>query len=448
MPVPLQPPLIGTVYLHAAMVAAVLVALTVPIALRLARREGQPWLVPLILGSLFLHFAGAVLQIIVVRIAYDNVADFHLYDGQGAALAEAWRQGVFSLDHLQLPGTDGVVIATGLVYSVFGVDQLGGFFVFSWLSLIGLIAFYRAFRIALPSGQHGRYAVLIFLLPSLFFWPSAAGKEAVMMLALGAMALGAARLLRGEWQGTIPAVAGSLLGAAVRPHEVALVYGSFGVALLTRPVMNRSLVTPIRIGITLLIVVVGGGTLAWFTARFLGITSFSGEAIARAVNDAAAATQGEGEGFGSSHDTWRANPIFYPVDVYIVLFRPLPFEVASPTQAIAALENLTIIALIAFCWRSIAGTGRQLRRSPFVLMCAVYSATFLYLFSALGNEGLLARERTLLFPFLFVLFALPAWPPRPHQADDQPPGARPWRVSTLLRQERTPDVLLTSREGA
>jgi hypothetical protein len=433
MPIPIGPSLIGTVPLHAALVAVVLFVVTVPIALRLASREGRPWLVPLVLGSLALHFFGAALQIVVVRYAYDNIADFHLYDGQGARLAEAWHDGTWSIPGLQLPGNGTVSIVTGIVYSVFGVDQLGGFLVFSWFSLMGLVAFYRAFRIAFPAAQGARYAILIFLLPSLFYWPSAAGKEAVMLLALGMMALGAAPLLHGHWRGVIPLAAGSLLGALVRPHEVGLLFGAFGVALVTRRVRSRSLLTPVRLSVTLVVVAVVGGIMAWFTARYLGITSFSGAAVAKAVNDANMATQGEGDGFGSSHATWNPSPLYYPVDVYVVLFKPLPFEVTSSTQAFAAVENLTIMALIAWSWRSLASVPRQLRESPFVVMCLIYSAGFLYLFSALGNVGLLARERTLLFPFLFVLFALSEPPSRRRTGGSQRSGARDRGVSALLR---------------
>jgi hypothetical protein len=407
MPVRIEPSLVGTVPLHALMVAVVLFAVTVPIALWLAKREGQRWLLRLVLGSLALHLLGSALQIVVVRAFYGNVADFHLYDGQGAALSEGWHHGISSIPGLDFPGTGTVSIVTGVVYTLVGVDQLGGFLVFSWFSLMGLVAFYRAFRIALPEAQSKRYAVLIFLLPSLWYWPSAAGKEALMLLALGLMTLGAAHLLRTQWWGFVPLLAGSLLGAAIRPHEVALVFGSFAVAAVTRKVSRRTLVSPVRRVVTLLLVFVGGGILAVVTARFLGITSFNSAAIAHAINGANQATQGEGDGFGSSHSTWNANPIFFPVDVYIVLFLPLPFQVASATQAIAALENLSILALIAFSWRSLVSVPRQLRRSPFVVMCLIYSLSFLYLFAALGNVGLLARERTLLFPFLFVLFALP-----------------------------------------
>jgi hypothetical protein len=432
MPVRIEPSLVGTVPLHALLVAAVLFAVTVPIALRLSDREGQRWLLPLVLGSLGLHFLGSALQIVVVRAFYANVADFHLYDGQGAALTEAWHSGNWSLTGLEIPGTGTVSVVTGAVYTLFGVDQLGGFLVFSWFSLMGLVAFYRAFRIALPEAQDKRYAVLIFLLPSLWYWPSAAGKEALMLLALGLMTLGAAHLLRSHWRGFVPLLAGSLLGAAIRPHEVALVFGSFAVAAVTQKVTRRTLVTPVRRIVTLLLVFVGGGILALVTARFLGITSFDSASIAQAVNGAAQATQGEGEGFGSSHSSWSANPLFFPVDVYIVLFLPLPFQVASSTQAIAALENLSILALIAFSWRSLVGVPRQLRQSPFVAMCLVYSIGFLYLFAALGNVGLLARERTLLFPFLFVLFALPGSTARRRPAGPRVSRSRDRSASALL----------------
>lgn len=435
MPVRIEPSLVDTVALHALAVAIVLFAVTVPIALRLARREGQRWLVPLVLSALALHFFGAALQIVVVRVVYGNVADFNLYDSQGAALVHVWQHGIWSIPGLQLPGDGTVSIVVGLVYSLFGTDQLGGFFVFSWFSLLGLIAFYRAFRIVLPDALSGRYVVLIFLLPSLWYWPSAVGKEAVMLLALGLITLGAAQLLRVHWRGLIPLLAGSLLGAAIRPHEVALAFGAFAFAAVTRRVARRTLVTPVWRIATLLGVLVGGGVLAVLAARFLGITSFNSASIVQAISGANQATQGQGDGFGSSHSTWSISPLYFPVDVYTVLFMPLPFQVASSTQAIAALENLSIIALIMYSWRSLATVPRRLKDSPFVVMCLVYSIAFLYLFAALGNVGLLARERTLLFPFLFVLFALPGSSSRRSGGDLRRNGraGHEWRVPALLR---------------
>jgi hypothetical protein len=46
----------------------------------------------------------------------------------------------------------------------------------------------------------------------------------------------------------------------------------------------------------------------------------------------------------------------------------------------------------------------------YVMMCAVYCLGFIYTFAALGNLGLITRERTLLFPFLMVLLSIPRAP--------------------------------------
>lgn len=405
---PVQDGLVGTNPAHALVVAVVLVALTVPIALRHAHRERQEWLIPMVLGSLLLHFVGAVAQIIIVRAAYENSADFHLYDGQGRDLSRLWLSGHFQLPDRDIPGTGSVIVVTAAVYCVTGVDQLGGFFVFSWFAVLGSLAFYKAFRTALPEAGHARYAAMIFLLPSLWYWPTVAGKEAVMMLALGGMALGAARLLRGSRSGLWSLGWGVVLGSMVRPHEVAMVIGAFAVAVVVRK-RAATLASPVAWAATAILIVGLGAVMALYTARYLGVTSLSSEAIVEVVNEANQSTQGTGAGYGSSHSSWNISPLYFPYDVVLVLLKPLPWEVASFGQALAALENLSLVALFVLSWRSLLAVPGHLRKSPFTVMALVYSIGFIYLFSALANVGLLVRERTLLFPFLFVLFALEPW---------------------------------------
>lgn len=408
---PLNDGLVSTSAPHALAVAIVLIAATVPIALRLAYREQRPWLVWLILGSLLLHFAGSVLQIVVVRMVYDNSADFHLYNGQGRELLQVWLSGDWQAPSRQIPGTGSVIMLTAVTYAVFGVDQLGGFFVFSWIGLLGLIAFYRAFRIALPDSADARYAVMLFLLPSLWYWPTVTGKEAVMLPALGLMALGASNLLARRARGIVPLLTGSILGSLVRPHEVALVFGAYAVALLLRRRPHRSLAAPVQWVGLFVVVAVSGSLLAWLTARYLGLSELSSEAVVALVNEANENTQGEGAGYGSSHSDWHISPLYLPYDAVLVLFKPLPWEVTNAGQAIAAAENLTLLALFLVSWRPLLTMVGVFRRAPLVMTAATYSVAFIYLFSALANAGLLVRERTLLFPFLFVLLC---W---------RPPGA-------------------------
>ncbi len=59
-------------------------------------------------------------------------------------------------------------------------------------------------------------------------------------------------------------------------------------------------------------------------------------------------------------------------------------------------------------------------------MCAVYSVVFLYAFAALGNLGLITRERSLLLPFLFVLLAIPLAPEGEYPY--------PWQLARRLRR--------------
>ena len=50
---------------------------------------------------------------------------------------------------------------------------------------------------------------------------------------------------------------------------------------------------------------------------------------------------------------------------------------------------------------------RTVRNESYTMFCAVYVTAFVYLFSALANFGILARQRTTAVPFLLALIALP-----------------------------------------
>ena len=70
-------------------------------------------------------------------------------------------------------GTGFMRMVTGVVYVVTGPSLVGGFLVFSVLGFWGIYFVYRAF-VALPcrEGNDWLYGLLMFLLPSMLFWPS------------------------------------------------------------------------------------------------------------------------------------------------------------------------------------------------------------------------------------------------------------------------------------
>src|SRR5580700_8064950 len=219
-------------------IAAVLFGIGMTIIRRVAESEGDEWLARALMFCLLLHLICAPLQIWVVDHLYQGIADYTRYDSQGAVLANGFRHLDFSLGPANLRGivSDGSVsIVTGVVFAITGVNQAGGFLVFSFLSFIGIVFFYRAFTVTFSGAGNRRYGYLIFFLPTLLFWTSDVSKEALMMFLLGMTAYGCARILAHLRGGYMMVVAASAGGAFIRPNETVLALAGFTIAMLIRP---------------------------------------------------------------------------------------------------------------------------------------------------------------------------------------------------------------------
>ena len=126
---------------------------------------------------------------------------------------------------------------TGLVYTIFGSSRLGGFMVFTWFSFWGLVFFIKAAAVAIPGLSTRRYALALFLFPSLVYWGSSIGKEAFVGMCLGLAAYGAALVLSRQHDnraGVTYTAIGLVLTAMVRPHFAAIWAGAIVIALFAR----------------------------------------------------------------------------------------------------------------------------------------------------------------------------------------------------------------------
>ena len=108
-----------------------------------------------------------------------------------------------------------------------------------------------------------------------------------------------------------------------------------------------------------------------------------------------------------------------------MLFDPLPFNAHGSGEYAAAVENLVILGIFIASRSGSSGScpGPSFAR-PYVMMCLVYSAGFIYAFAALGNLGLIYRERVMLLPFLMVLLASRARPRAGRRCTSGSTGAR------------------------
>jgi hypothetical protein len=413
-------------------VGPVLLLLTLPIALRLDRKD--PGLGRLVMLALFLRFTiGSVTRYFVAFSVYEGSADAARYHAEGVRLATLFRSGAF--DQLgRLSGTRFIEVLTGAVYAVSGPTKLGGYMIYSWFSFLGLLLFYRAFRVGYPTGDHKRYALLLLFFPSLVYWPSSIGKDAWMLLVLGLCAYGSASMLSGRLRGLLPLGLGLSGVAAVRPHlglvllaglVVAVPLGRLGPerrdsapGLLERPgVKIISLVALLLI--TLFVVSK--------TERFFHLDKLDLNAAETVVEKTANQTSKGGSEFqGAIPKT----PSEFGSAVVTVVFRPLPTEVPSVQGLLAGMEGMVLLLIILSSLGRLRRLPVEALRRAYVAFALCYSMAFIMAFSSINNFGILARERVQLLPVLFVLLAIAR--PRPWE---QPEPSRPPPVGAWLAAE-------------
>lgn len=390
------------------LVAVVLACGSWPL-LRAARRlETDPWIAAILPWALVAKLASALPRFAVAFALYDGNADASSYHDAAVLLGPQIRGGTF-FPHIEaVAGTSFIQWLNGVIYAITGPTKLGGFFVFSWIGFWGLWLFYRAFATACPEGDRRRYAVLVFFLPSLLFWPSSIGKEAWMAFALGLGAWGTARVLTHR-RGGLLAVAAGLLGTAqVRPHVAAIVAVAALMALLLRRAPSGASVTaPLsKIGA---IVVAGVAVVLVLNATqsFFGLDEFNAQAVQSTRTRAAEQTDEGGSAFEHAGNT-AFSPSQFPSATVNVLFRPFPWQASNAQALIASLEGSFLLMLVLASLTRLVGAIRSVVHTPYVLFCVAYSVVFIYGFSSFSNYGVLTRQRVQVLPFVLVLVSLPA----------------------------------------
>lgn len=416
---------VSTDLLVALSVGGLLLVLTLPLAGWVKRHEGDS-LGRVVKWGLVVKLLAAPVQLWVASRFYGNVADFNLYHGLGRRIAPGFPDSLFAVEGGRIIGIRFIGMITGTLYSFTGVNKLAGFFVFSWFGFLGQYLFFRAFRTGVPEGDAFRYALFIFFLPSIVFWPSSIGKDAWMCLALGLAALGCARLIMRRRGGFTMAGAGLAAGCLVRPHVVLLVFLAVSIAYLVRkPPRTTSFDLAARIG-GMTVLLVAGLLLVGTVERFFSVDSSGTTALDQVLDTTSKNSQGHfraGEeapdtGFGSSFDPSEfRSPLRFPKAFVTVLFRPWPFEAANLPALLASLEGLVLLGLLAVSRRRVLGAVRMFRQRAYVLAVSLYSVLFVYFFAAIGNFGILARQKVQVLPFFLVLLALP----RPEQKSHASP---------------------------
>lgn len=345
--------------------------------------------------ALGLRVAGAIARFQVLQLFYGS-GDATGYFGTGWRFAESFRR----LDFAPLTqgrdwyGTEFVRSVSGAILVFLGPSMFAEFVVFSLLAFVGLVGFAVAFRRSYPTAQMSRYLLWIWVFPSLWFWPSSIGKEALILMGLGIAVMGfVGRGMRINWPLFIM---GLVLMFAVRPQVMAV----FLVAVIVSQWLSfegRWTGTKLIQGAFLLVVGLIGVSYAM---RSVGIEDFDVEGV-----------QGYVEGDksreitrGTSVDAVSPGLKGVPMAVVNVLFRPVPWEATNPLVLLSSLEVLSLWAIVYLRRKNLANSLRNWRSDRMLRLAIV----FVLVYSAgLGmmmvNIGIIARQRIFLFPFLFLL---------------------------------------------
>lgn len=375
--------------------------------LAVARHPDEPWLGRWIVAGVAAKLVASWYRFYTLQNEYGGVGDAAGYDGWGRQLAAAWFGPGNPPKLPDLRRTNFIRWFTGVVYETFGTNMMAGFFVFGLLAVIGSYLWYRAATGALPFLDRRLFLGLVLFAPSVVFWPSSIGKESLMQLGIGSVALGTSLLLRQRLvAGLAAALPGGWLLWVVRPHLLALVTIAAAVAYFTGrvPSSARRSGNILSRPVGLLVV----AFLVSFTvsqgAQFLGLKDLSLNSVDQALNDQ---TQRSAQG-GSQFDTGKAslNPIYLPRGAVTVLLRPFPWETETGLQLLASLESAVMAGLIVARLRSLRRSLVRARARPFLLYAWILTLLYAATFSSFANFGLLVRQRSLVLPALFVLLAL------------------------------------------
>jgi hypothetical protein len=374
---------------------------------RIVRKHpAEAWVANWLLVGLVVKLAASYFRYFTTTVTYGG-GDVTGYDMVGRQFAQAWLTGTKAPVLNNLKDTNFIRWFTGVVYFVFGQNLVTGTFVFGLLAFVGGYFWYRATVEAVPIIDRKLYLAFVLFSPSIAFWPAEIGKEALMQLGLGTMALGLAFLLRSRllW-GFLILLPGGWVVWVVRPHLVAMVAIAAAAAYFAgrvRPAGGKKsglFSRPLGIFMMAFLVAftIGQG------AKFLGLKSLSFSSIQAELNATTASTGQGGSSFNNGGHT--LNPIHYPQDVLTVLIRPFPWEAGHGLQLFASAEGMGLAGLIVYRRESLRIAFRRSRESPYLMFCWVLVALYCVAFASFANFGLLVRERSLVLPAVFVLIAV------------------------------------------
>ena len=343
-------------------------------------------------------------------------------------------------------GTEFVDDFTAFVYTISGGSQLGGFITFSFLAYIGIVFIVRAAAVAIPGLAVKKFAWLCVVFPSIVYWPSSMGKEALVLFGLGIGTYGIAVLLaRRQWMSSIILITIGLgFTALIRPHMAGIWIAAALPAIFLATIFSMRAgkqdgghASSVGLVFILIIATAAFGLIASFTLQFLQTPrSTSSGSVTGIFAETALRTSQAGSNYVPPS---VASPLQWPYAIARTILRPLPIEARGAAQLVSAVEIMALVAVYSLSWRRLRGLPKALTSQPFVVFAVTAIMLSALAFASFANLGILTRQKTLIFPLLLLLPCLPARKVEPRVSNDVVDANRR-RPDRHLSDERRPLV--------
>ncbi len=375
--------------IHGVFVAAALVC-----AWRFAPRHWPMWLRRLAVLAVALRAVTCLLRI-TVYYYYGN-GDGLGYYRTGLIVSERLMSLHFPMyDSTSYWGTAFIVRLSGVVVTLTAGSMPAAFFVFAIFALIGVLHLGDALLRAFPGRDLRSTLQVLLLWPSIAFWPSGIGKDAVVLLAAGLLFHGV--VVRRGFAQACQVAAGLGLALLIRPHIAVLLASAIVAAELLDPKRWTAARTLRTATLFVVVAVVAGAALQSFSLDVDDPQAIQSYVDARSGKTATGRSAiGQLSGAGAL--------MMAPINIF---FRPFVWEIRNPLVLVASLETLLFTGLILRALPRLRALVVRGRVSRFVRLavCVTIALTMLYgMYYA--NLGILARQKIVVFVFALLLLGL------------------------------------------
>ena len=360
--------------------------------------QSDRYLRRLMLAGLVAHMVASSLFLWIGFAVYGGTVDAFHYWTMGLQIAERFQVVGWNAFHGPYWSTNLISNLCGLATLLIGDGLPTLFIACSLVSLAGSYLFYRTFTITFPEGDRWLFGLLVVLMPSLLFWSSFVGKDALIQYFIALTCYGFARITQRPTPSGLVFCAIGLTGALlVRAHIAAML----AMAITFPFAVGKSRPGAASKAAKLILIpmlVVGTYFLISQAKEFIDLQNENSTGV---LQQADIITRNSQIG-GSAFNEGTSLPFRIAASPFL-LFRPFPWEMHSVMAVVPAIESLGLIYLVWVRRREIRATLRRWR-DPFVSFLLMYSAIFLVTFGgSISNFGILLRQRIMVVPVVLML---------------------------------------------